>query len=113
MIEFIELKKFPPRNPGDSKYGLVELWINEAHVFRLSSAHKYNTFLQEGRLPNGLDAALEFTEVYLNVVTSEHVASVDSTAPPEVECHIVVGAPSTIADKLNLGTKKKKTLLKG
>jgi len=106
MIEFVELIKVPPKNPGDSKYALVSVWINKAHVFRLSSAHKYNTLLQEGKLPGGLDSALEFTEVYLNVVTSEH-------EPLQTSCHIVIGDPSTVAGTLNLDTKKKTTLLKG
>ncbi len=106
MIEFVELKKFPPKNPGDSKYALVPVWINKIHVLRLSSAHKYNTLLKEGKLPSGLDPALEFTEVYLNVVTPEH-------EPLQTSRHIIVGDPSTVAGTLNPGDKKKKTILKG
>ncbi len=102
MIRFIEIinqTDFNPRMERTSKpsFTLGEVWINEGYVVSIREAVGYKSLLREGHLPADLDGTHSFT-----IVTTQN--------GPRAESHVVVGAPSVVAGRLNHDTK---TLLKG
>ena len=102
MIKFIEVlneTNFNPRMERTSKprFTLGEVWINEQYVISVREAKGYQSLLQEGLLPDGLDNAHSFT-----LVTTQQGATSES--------HVVVGSVGAIATRLGSGAKE---LLKG
>jgi hypothetical protein len=82
---------------GGPGYSLREIYINPEHVICLREDYHALQLLQEGKLPDDLDARQKFTRVQLN----RGSAGLDI---------IVVGCPSVVEQKLNTS---KKILLKG
>lgn len=96
MVKFIELVADNTR-PSTSNFSLGEVWVNENYVIKLRAAPTYEMLLQEGRLPDHLDANHQFT-----AITTNNGAN--------TETHIVVGEITGVAKKLNCDSR---TLLKG
>ena len=102
MIKFIEVvneTQFNPRmeRTATPRFSLGEVWINENYVVSLKKAPHYGKLLEEGRLPNDLNAQHQFTTIVVNNGSI-------------TESHVVVGDLATVAGRVQ---KHKKTLLKG
>ena len=94
MIKFVEIIDDVT---AFSKFTLSDVWINEKYVVSIREARDYRTLLREGMLPPDLSESHVFSTVTTN---NGHITAT----------HVVVGAPSSVAIKLN---HDKKTLLKG
>ena len=99
LIEVVNTTQYSPRHErvATPSFTLQELWINEQHVVNLRRATGYNRLLQEGRLPNELDGAHEFT-------------AITTLTGGVQEVYVVVGELASVARKVSV---EKPTLLKG
>jgi hypothetical protein len=99
LIEVVNTTQYNSRHERVAipAFTLQELWINEQHVVNLRRASGYNRLLQEGRLPNELDGAHEFT-------------AITTLTGGVQEVYVVVGDLPAVARKVSV---EKPTLLKG
>ena len=95
VVKLVEI--YQDRNFTERQYKLREVFINPEHVVCLREEPRFKTLLQEGLLPEGIDARQDFTRVYMN----RGQAGLDI---------VVVGKPHLIEDKID---KTKKQILKG
>jgi hypothetical protein len=99
LIEVVNTTQYNPRHErvATPTFMLQELWINEQYVVNLRRASGYTKLLEEGRLPNELDGAHEFT-------------AITTLTGGVQEVYVVVGALSDVARKVSI---EKPILLKG
>jgi len=97
MIKFISVVPASSGSPPEGEYTLAEIWINENYIVSVREAPGYQTLLQEGNLPAGLDLGHGFTAITTNNGN-------------RMESHVVVGSPGTVASRLSESTPG---LLKG
>jgi len=95
-IKLVELYEQPAQISGD-KWTLREVIVNPDYVVCLRPEARANALLQEGALPEGLDARQEFTKIQM----SRGANGLDI---------VVVGGIVMIENKLRIRSEK---LLKG
>lgn len=77
-----ELKKY------EDKFYLEERFINSQYVTDIEENSEFRKLLKEGKLPNGLNENLRFSNVYI-------------CKGGNCEKVVVVGSPQVISEKLN------------
>jgi len=98
MIKLVEICEIiNPAKSSDHRYALREIYVNPKHVVSLKEESKYKQKLNEGMLPEGLDARQQFTRVTLD----------KGNTGLEV---IVIGAPGVVNSILKGGEQR---VLKG
>jgi hypothetical protein len=102
MIKFVEVvneTEFNSRleRTAVPRFTLSELWVNEDTIVTIREATGYKKLLRASAAGEELHEDHSFTSLTLNNCGI-------------METHVVVGAPSTVASRLN---KETRTLLKG
>jgi hypothetical protein len=95
--KLVELYEQPTQRQTKDKWTLREVVVNPDYVVCLRPDARATALLQEGILPDGLDARQEFTKIQMN----RGVGGLDI---------VVVGGIGQIEGKLNITTQQ---LLKG
>ena len=78
------------------EFGLRDIFVNPSSISMIRSEPTMKRHLTEGRLPEGIDARMEFSRI--SITSTNHSSSI-----------VVVGDPEMIQDKL----KQSKQLLQG
>lgn len=80
--------------PSEGRYGLREVSINPEHIVAVRQDFAATSALKEGRMPEGLSSAAQFSRIYLNTSNLNVV---------------VVGSPELIEEK----ARSNRRVLKG
>ena len=92
LVEIFEVKCLSTADSEERRapqYSLREIYVNPSHIISLKDNEKYHELLKRGAVVKGLDKRQSFTN--LSLVGNDHTAHTVT----------VVGAPSTILQKMN------------